>query len=113
MAYSERAKALRRCTATRQDGQPCRAWAIWGTRLCAAHTHTQRKTHPRGYREWPTQAEPCRCGAYAWPHRPGGGLCNWPDPPTRKSDIPAGTHSYLRGYKRRYRLLVRRWGMGI
>ena len=24
---------------------------------------------------------PCRCEAYEWPHRPDGGLCNWPDPP--------------------------------
>ena len=23
----------------------------------------------------------CRCEAYPWPHRPGGGLCRWPDPP--------------------------------
>lgn len=23
----------------------------------------------------------CRCAAYPWPHRPGGGLCRWPDPP--------------------------------
>lgn len=24
----------------------------------------------------------CRCKAYPWPHRPGGGLCRYPDPPT-------------------------------
>src|SRR6185295_8886546 len=23
----------------------------------------------------------CRCDAYKFPHRPGGGLCRWPDPP--------------------------------
>ena len=23
----------------------------------------------------------CRCDAYRFPHRPGGGLCRWPDPP--------------------------------
>jgi len=23
----------------------------------------------------------CRCAAYPWPHRPGGGLCRYPDPP--------------------------------
>ena len=23
----------------------------------------------------------CRCDAYRWPHRPGGGLCRYPDPP--------------------------------
>jgi hypothetical protein len=34
--------------------------------------------------------------AYAWPHRPGGGLCCWPDPPTYRLNIPAGTHSWPR-----------------
>lgn len=24
----------------------------------------------------------CRCKAYPWPHRPAGGLCRFPDPPT-------------------------------
>jgi hypothetical protein len=23
----------------------------------------------------------CGCKAYPWPHRPGGGLCRWPEPP--------------------------------
>src|SRR5258705_1849124 len=23
----------------------------------------------------------CTCDAYRWPHRPGGGLCRYPDPP--------------------------------
>lgn len=23
----------------------------------------------------------CRCTAYPWPHRPGGGFCRFPDPP--------------------------------
>src|SRR4051812_31464419 len=23
----------------------------------------------------------CRCDAYKFPHRPGGGLCRYPDPP--------------------------------
>jgi len=23
----------------------------------------------------------CRCAAYPWPHRPGGGFCRHPDPP--------------------------------
>jgi hypothetical protein len=26
----------------------------------------------------------CRCKAYPWPHRPGGGLCCWPDPPVER-----------------------------
>lgn len=114
MAYSEKAKAARRCKATRKDGQPCRAYALWeGNGLCAGHTYNTRRTLPRGYREWPTKAPPCRCIAYAWPHRPGSGLCNWPDPPKYRSTIPAGTHSFMRGYKRGYRILMRRWGQGL
>src|SRR6058998_3619205 len=32
----------------------------------------------------------CRCEAYPWPHRPGGGLCRYPDPPAaRWKDIKA------------------------
>jgi hypothetical protein len=39
---------------------------------------------------------PCRCRAYAWPHRPGGGLCRWPEPPLFRCTIPAGSHSWPR-----------------
>jgi hypothetical protein len=49
------------------------------------------------------------CIASAWPHRPGGGLCRWPDLPLYRSTIPAGTHGYLRGYKQHYGALLRRW----
>jgi hypothetical protein len=116
MAYSEKAKEMRRCKATRKDGQPCQAWALWGGTFCAGHTYKKRGGRtPEKYRYTgiPTKAPPCRCVAYNWPHRPGSGLCRWPDPPIYRSTIPAGTHSWMRGYKRGYRLLVRRWGMGI
>ena len=35
--YSEEAELLRRCTAMRADGDPCRAWALWNSnhQLCA------------------------------------------------------------------------------
>jgi hypothetical protein len=29
MAYSERARALRRCVATTKHGEPCRSFALW------------------------------------------------------------------------------------
>jgi hypothetical protein len=29
-----------------------------------------------------TKPTPCHCKAYSFPHRPGGGLCCSPDPPT-------------------------------
>ena len=39
LAYSLKARMLRRCCATRADGEPCQAWAIWRhpDGLCAAH----------------------------------------------------------------------------
>ena len=114
MAYSDKARELRRCKATRKDGQPCRAYALWGgDGYCAAHTYTKRRTWPRGFREYPTRAPACTCAAYAWPHRPGGGLCRWPDPPRYRSTIAAGTHSFYRTFKRRYRVVAREWGMGV
>lgn len=36
----------------------------------------------------------CTCQAYPWPHRPGGGLCRWPDPPLEK---------YVRKPRKRHR----------
>jgi hypothetical protein len=113
MAYSERAKAVRRCKATRRDGQPCRAYANWGTELCAGHTYKRRgkATEAHRYNGMRTNAPACTCVAYAWPHRPGGGRCRWPDPPIYRSTLPTGTHSYPRGYKRRYGALLRRWGV--
>ncbi|MCC7350042.1 MAG: hypothetical protein IT446_05680 [Phycisphaerales bacterium] len=45
----------------------------------------------------------CRCHAYPWPHRPGGGLCRWPDPPT---EIYQRKKS-ARPYRQRYAGLVK------
>jgi hypothetical protein len=90
MAYSEKARELRRCKATRADGQPCRAWACWDDPdgRCMAHAG-RHHTGPMPFR-WATSTHqaarvvPCTCRAYGWPHRPGGGLCRWPDLPTEK-----------------------------
>ncbi len=43
----------------------------------------------------------CRCAAYNWPHRPGGGLCRWPDEPEYWLTTPAGTHGSERNRRRR------------
>lgn len=107
MAYSAAAAEHRVCLGTRKDGQECRAWAVWDDprQLCMTHSgrhHTG--PHPsRAERrpEKPTQYQPCHCRAYAWPHRPGGGICRWPDPPTHRLTTPAGTHGKLRGWRRR------------
>lgn len=96
MAYSEAAIARRRCTARTRAGAPCRAWACWDDpgRRCVVHAG-RGHTGPQGpglAPSRPTRYTPCRCIAYAWPHRPGSGLCRWPDPPTHRRTTPAGTH---------------------
>jgi hypothetical protein len=87
LAYSLKARMLRRCCATRADGEPCQAWAIWRhpDGLCAAHAGVTGG--PRRQGGWPSNIlyharyPLCSCAAYDFPHRPGGGWCQWPDPP--------------------------------
>ena len=97
MAYSERARELRRCRATTKDGWPRPRWAVWGDAWRRCATHGGRR--PAGWRGpiYRTNYPPCTCVAYAWPHRPGGGLCRWPDPPELRCTIPPGTHAWPRG----------------
>ena len=40
----------------------------------------------------------CRCEAYPWPHRPGGGLCRWPDPPVERWQPNPGGRPYRKRY---------------
>lgn len=92
MPYSLKAMELRRCRGFRKDGQPCRNWAMWGhpEQLCYAHagqpgrrrrlSRLERLSYPSVvHANYP----PCRCSAYRWPHRPGGGACPWPDKPAQ------------------------------
>ena len=122
MAYSDAARARRRCTGTRKDGKPCQAWAMWNDpeQRCMAHAgrhHTgpMQAKHPPGRRFAPSrraQAPPCTCAAYPWPHRPGGGLCRWPDTPQETSPAPAGERlpGVLRTDTAGYRMLVEAFG---
>lgn len=94
--YSQAAIQLRRCTGTRKDGRPCRAWALWDDprQLCMAHAGRHHRGPMPPYRHRRSTRGKyisCRCEAYAWPHRPGSGLCEWPNPPRYRSTIPAGT----------------------
>ncbi len=102
MAYSERAKAMRRCMGIRKDGEKCRAWACWDGKqgqLCSAHsgrTHRGPQATLRELQARPVYRAPvpaCRCLAYNWPHRPGGGLCRWPELPLGRSSTPSGKRS--------------------
>lgn len=36
----------------------------------------------------------CACEAYPWPHRPGGGFCKWPDPPTERYERKKPSRPY-------------------
>jgi len=100
MAYSEKAVALRRCQASRADGERCRAWAIWGHPDGLCSVHAGRTSGARnGRRRFPqehAQYHLCRCAAYDWPHRPAGGLCRWPDPPLERCSTPAGYRGWPR-----------------
>ena len=111
MGHTAAAIERRRCIGVRRDGQPCRAWAVWrgGRQLCWPHLHPGPRGpygRPRGP-EPPTQAVACTCAGYAWPHRPGGGLCEWPDPPRWRLTTPAGTRSDWREWRRPSRDPVR------
>ena len=99
MAYGEAAKRVRLCTGLRKDGGPCQAYAMWRDPLqrCVTHagrhhTGTMRSTLTGTFaRRQRARYWPCSCAAYGWPHRPGGGLCRWPELPQYQCRLPAGT----------------------
>lgn len=106
MGYSPAAADRRRCQATRSDGRPCRAWAMWDDleRRCSIHAGRAHAGDGRyRYRVRHAAYPPCDCPAYAWPHRPGGGLCCWPDEPEWRCTVPAGSHSWPRLHAERLR----------
>lgn len=118
LMYGAEAQALRRCQGARADGTPCRAWAVWNDRAqrCVAHSDRPPPTRRGRGNYWPYAApstkpahyEPCRCVAYGWPHRPGGGLCEWPLEPTYRRTTRAGTHSpYWSRTSRAFRAFIR------
>lgn len=104
--YTPEAAGMRSCTAIRADGLPCRAWAVWrrDEQRCAAHSSYPRRTRAGCRNSWPympppktpAHYKPCHCVAYAWPHRPGSGICRWPLEPLQRLTTRAGTHSGLR-----------------
>jgi len=99
MAYSDAAQGRRRCVGVKADGTPCRAWALWDDpwQRCVCHAGRHHRGKQTGRRRSErTRYRPCRCPAYKWPHRPGGGLCCWPDPPKFVLTTPSGTHSWPR-----------------
>lgn len=95
MAYNELARAQRRCLARTKNGNVCGNNAKWDSteQLCASHTHLHRNWPPQWRRTKPT---PCRCSAYAWPHRLNSGICCYPYRPYRPYPTPAGSHAVPR-----------------
>ncbi len=105
--YSSRAREERRCTGIRKDGQPCRAYAAWGDVKQRCPAHGGRRRIATGSDRPPN----CRCRAYAWPHRPGGGLCQWPDAPAQRSRTQQGTRSSAGEQRKEDKKLARKFGI--
>lgn len=92
MAITAAYEAIRRCTGIRADGQPCEGWATWDSddQVCIRHGpgghRGPRRSRLEALDAWiaagrnrpRAKAPPCRCAAYGFPHRPGGGKCSWP-----------------------------------
>lgn len=53
----------------------------------------------------------CQCEAYPWPHRPTGGLCRWPDPPTERWQPKPGGRPYRKRYAGLLRQIARNNGL--
>lgn len=110
MAYSEKAKQLRRCEWVKKDGERCRNYSRLDSNVCGFHFHYSSIKHPKGRAHgeavmrrlkieaglppWPkNRKNVCRCRAYNWPHRAGGCCCRWPDEPSERPTTPPGASS--------------------
>lgn len=100
MAYSDKAKRLRRCKKVKADGTQCRAYARINGQFCSLHgyDHKTKKLPKKNEREAAkvkrakkrAQTQPhqtCDCLAYNWRHRAGSGICKFPDPPAEPREI--------------------------
>lgn len=88
VAYSSEAIFLRRCLGHNKDGSPCKSWALWSApdQKCPKHSAWYGAVGK-------SPAPRCDCDAYPFPHRPGGGLCEWPNKkPRKRSTTTPGKH---------------------
>lgn len=104
MGYNQKARDLRRCSASNKDDSPCRAYSRLDSDLCRIHlTGNGKKSHKgifailnkkrNNHRKH--QHNTCSCQAYSFKHRAGGGLCNWPDPPVEKYLLTDSKKEYI------------------
>jgi hypothetical protein len=73
-------------------------------REAQANERAKRKAHDK------CRAK-CRCEAYPWPHRPGGGLCRYPDPPLERYQRKAGGRPFGKRYAGLRRQIARNNGL--
>jgi len=73
-------------------------------RAAQARLRTRRRATDKGR---PT----CRCPAYPFPHRPGGGLCCWPNPPLERWQSPGRPRLYRHRYLGLRRQIARANGL--
>lgn len=69
-------------------GRRSKAWAALGLLPLRQHWQQINREERHAMAEFRAKRKACdkkrakcRCDAYKFPHRPGGGLCRWPDPP--------------------------------
>ena len=81
--YSKAVRQQRRCKAIKPNGEPCRAYAVWGDTLCAAHRYShEHRGEPGRVRGWvvtPNSITPltesaakvlaCRGFRYSWDNK--------------------------------------------
>jgi hypothetical protein len=73
-------------------------------RQAQAQSRAQRKARDKRRRK-------CRCAAYPWPHRPGGGLCRYPEPPLERWQPKRGGRPYRKRYAGILRQIARASGL--
>jgi hypothetical protein len=98
MAYSERAKAVRRCKATRRNGQPCRAYAKFWTELCAGHTYKRRGKAPEAHRYNGMRTKMRRRVAVSPMHGPTDRAVGCVDGLTHLSTVPSFQREHIAIY---------------
>ena len=99
-------------------GRPPKEWAALGLpplRDYWREINRQKREAVRQQREkrkvTDKQRPTCVCKAYPWPHRPAGGLCKHPDPPTECWERKPASRPYRDRYAGLRRQIARANGL--